>query len=104
MPSVDFESVRSRISMAQVLELVGFQAVARSGDQLRGPCPIHGSSSSQSRSFSVNVATHRYQCFKCGSKGGQLELWAKVRGVSVYQAALELCDRMGIETPWVRRR
>lgn len=81
--------------MAQVLELIGFEPTARSGDQLRGPCPIHRSTSRQSTSFSVNVVKHRYRCFKCGSSGGQLELWAALQGISVYQAALDLCVLAG---------
>ena len=103
MPGVDFNVVRSSISMAQVLELLDFEAVVCSGDQLRGPCPVHRSRSAQSTSFSVNLASNRYQCFKCGSAGGQLELWAAVQGISVYQAALDLCERFGVEVPWVRR-
>jgi DNA primase len=103
MPGIDFNAVRSTVSMAQVLELIGFEVAARSGDQLRGPCPIHGSSSPQSTSFSVNLTKHRYQCFTCGSAGGQLELWAAVQGISVYQAALDLCERLGVDVPWIHR-
>lgn len=103
MPGVDFNAVRFAISMAQVLELIGFEATARSGDQLRGPCPIHGSTSPHSTSFSVNLANHRYRCFKCGSAGGQLELYAAVQGISVYQAALDMCERFGIDVPWIHR-
>ena len=103
MPGVDFDLVRSRIAMANVLELVGFETVERSGDQVRGPCPVHRSNSPRSRSFSANLATHRYQCFKCGSAGGQLELWSAVRGTSVYEAALDLCERLRVEVPWIHR-
>ena len=42
MPGVDFEVLRQRISMADVLRLLQFQACSRRGDQLRGPCPVHG--------------------------------------------------------------
>lgn len=103
MPGVDFDLVRSRIAMAQVLDLIGFEPVDRSGDQLRGPCPVHRSSWPSSRSFSANLATHRYQCFKCGSGGGQLELWAAVRGITIYEAALDLCERLGVDVPWIHR-
>ena len=78
MPGIDFHAVRSMISMAQVLELIRFVAHECSGDQLRGPCPVHGSKSQKSRSFSVNLARSAYQCFKCGSWGNQLDLWAAV--------------------------
>lgn len=103
MPGIDFDLLRSRITLAQVLDLVGFRSVVRSGDQLRGPCPVHLSNSPQSKSFPANLSTNRYRCFKCGSAGGQLELWAAMQGISVYQAALDLCDRLGVETPWIQR-
>jgi DNA primase len=51
----------------------------------------------------VNLRTNRFQCFKCGQAGGQLELWASFRGISVHEAAIELCDRLGIDVPWIRR-
>jgi hypothetical protein len=41
--------------------------------------------------------------FKCGASGGQLELWAKHQQMTVYEAAVELCGKLGIDVPWVRR-
>lgn len=103
MPGIDFQVVRAQISMPQVLDLVGFVAKRQSGRQLRGSCPVHGSNSPRSRTFSVNLRTHRYRCFKCGSGGGQLELWAAVQRIPVYEAAVDLCKRLGIEPPWIHR-
>ena len=54
MPGVDYALVRRSVPMARVLELLAFKPVRRNGKQLRGPCPVHRSSSPQSRSFSVN--------------------------------------------------
>jgi len=56
-----------------------------------------------SRSFSVNVRLGRYRCFRCGSHGNALELWAAVHHLSVYAAAVDLCQQLGLEIPWVRR-
>ena len=42
MPSLDFQAVRAAVSISQVLEIVGFVAGEQSGDQVRGPCPVHG--------------------------------------------------------------
>lgn len=103
MPGVDFDVLRQRISIADVVQLLKFQASGRRGDQLRGPCPVHGSSSAQSRSFSVNVGLGRYHCFRCGSRGNALELWSAARGISIYAAAIELCQSFGLEVPWVDR-
>jgi hypothetical protein len=52
MPGVDFAMVRSRISLAQVLDLVGFIPIRRAGPQLRGPCPVRQCVSSDQRRFS----------------------------------------------------
>jgi DNA primase len=103
MPGVDFDQVRQRVSMAEVLRLLGFEPSSRRGGQLRGPCPVHGSTSAGSRSFSVSLELGRYQCFRCGSRGHALELWAAARGIGLYAATLELCERMGIKVPWKRR-
>ena len=103
MPGIDFAAVRSQISMAQVLDLIGFVAHESSGSQLRGPCPVRQSKSNRSRTFSVNLAENVYHCFKCGSAGGQLELWAAMNGMSVYAAALDLCVKLQLDVPWIRR-
>jgi DNA primase len=102
MPGIDFNVLRREITMQQVLDLLSFQPSGRSGDQLRGPCPIHHSTSPQSRSFSVNVAMRRYYCHKCESHGNQLELYAAAQGTSVYQAAIDLCNALGRDVPWIR--
>ena len=41
--------------MAEVLGLVGFVPCETSGDQVRGPCPVHHSASPSGRSFSANL-------------------------------------------------
>ena len=103
MPGVNFQVLRERIAMRDVLRQLPFEAAVQRGDQWRGPCPVHGSHQPRSRSFSVNVRLGRYQCFVCGSRGHALELWAAVRGASLHAAALELCPLLGIEVPWVTR-
>lgn len=103
MPGVDFQVVRQQVSMAEVLRMVGFEPTEVHGDQWRGPCPVHGSTRPRSRSFSVNVALGRYRCFRCGSRGNALELWAAVCRISIHAAAVELCERLGMEVPWIQR-
>jgi hypothetical protein len=44
MPSIDFAALRSTVSMVQVLELLNFNPVSRSGDELSGLRRVHGSS------------------------------------------------------------
>ena len=103
MPGVDFDVVRREITMQQVLDEIGFRATHRESDQLRGPCPVHGSTSKNSRVCSVNLSTQRYYCHKCKSHGNQLELYAAVQQTMLYQAAVDLCHALGQDVPWIRR-
>jgi DNA primase len=98
MAGIDFALVRSKTSIAEVLGLVGYRPSAIAPDQWRGPCPIHGSSA-KSRSFSVNTQRNLYQCFKCGSGGNQLDLWAALTRQSLYEATIDLCNRLHLEIP-----
>lgn len=103
MPGVDFNLLRNEITMEEVLDQLGFQATNRSGNQLHGPCPVHGSTSAGSRTFSVNLESGRYYCHKCHSKGNQLELWSAVHKLSIYKAAIDLCRALGRDVPEITR-
>jgi DNA primase len=103
MPGVDFEVVRSSVSMRQVLDWLGLEPSETSGNQWRGPCPLHGSSRAESRSFSVNIDFHRYQCFRCRSSGNPIEMWAAAKALSVYDAAIDLCGKANLSVPWITR-
>jgi hypothetical protein len=50
MPGVDFQAIRSLIPMARVLDQLGIVPHESSGEQVRGPCPVHRSNSQKSRS------------------------------------------------------
>src|SRR5271163_1157435 len=63
MPGINFRQLRADVSMAEVLQLLGFDILTRSGDQVRGPCPLHERSEhGKHRSFSANLAGHTFQC------------------------------------------
>jgi DNA primase len=104
VPAVDFDRLRTVIGMEQVLDLIGFKPVGRTGSQWYGCCPLHESRSRCSRSFSVNVALGRYYCHRCHSHGNQLELWAAATQLPLHRAAIDLCQRLGREVLWLRRR
>ena len=65
MPGVDFNVLRTEITMEQVLNQLGFQPTSRSGSQL--------------------------------------ELWATVNKLSMYEAAIDLCRALGREVPWIQQ-
>ena len=101
VPGIDFRAVREQISMAEVLALIGFEPQTASASGLRGPCPIHRSQTPRSRSFSVHVGRKVYRCFRCGSAGNHLDLYAAVTQQGVYQAALDLCAKLHLPIPWL---
>ena len=103
MPGVDFTAVQARVPMSKVLELVGFAARGIRGDQLHGPCPVHGSTSPRSRSFSVNLGKDLCYCHKCAFGGNQIHLWAKLKGMWPYEAAIDLCRETHADVPWIER-
>lgn len=98
---IDYAAVRQQISISQVLREIGWEPVKASGTQIRGPCPVHKSSREKSRIFSVNTQRNIWKCFKCDDGGNQLDLYAAVTGLPIYQACLELCEKLGIEPPWM---
>jgi putative transposase len=93
-PAIDFEAVKSRVSIAAVLKLLGIEVTKV---QHRGSCPLHGSTRGTSRCFSANQEKNVFHCFKCGQSGNALDLWAKATQQTPYDAALDLCARLGIE-------
>jgi DNA primase len=101
MPGVRFAEVRSRVSLAQVLALLGFVPCERARQEIRGPCPVHRSTSPKSRCFAANLKKNVYRCFRCGSAGNQLDLYAAATRQSLFIAAVDLCERVGCEVPWL---
>jgi hypothetical protein len=95
------------VPITAVLGLLGWQHRSRSGEQLRGPCPIHQSTSPKSRSFAVNIRRNIWYCHApaCKSGGNQLDLWAAATGLTEdpYQAALDLCEKLGLEVPYIEQ-
>jgi DNA primase len=103
MPGIDYERVRPSVSMKQVLDLLAFKAIEIRGEQLRGPCPIHNSKGSKSRSFVVSLRKNAFHCFECGAHGNQLDLLVAVTRRPLFEAAKDLCRQAGIEVPLIRR-
>jgi putative transposase len=98
-PAIDFTAVRTALTLAAVLQLLGFQPRSVHGAQQRGPCPLHGSTTGTSRCFSANLEQQSFHCFKCGRSGNALDLWAYATGQTPYDAAIDLCQRLGIALP-----
>jgi DNA primase len=99
MPSIDYQALRQTATIQQVLELLEFIRSERANDQVRGPCPIHRSQSPDSRSFCANLTRNAFQCFSCSAKGNQLDLYSQARSLPLYEATIELCQKLQIDIP-----
>jgi len=97
-PPIDFDAVKAAVTIAAVLQLLGTALHGR-GAQQRGPCPLHGSTSGTSRCFSAHFDKNVFHCFKCGRSGNALDLWAAATRQTPYDAAVDLCARLGISLP-----
>jgi DNA primase len=104
MAGVDYAALRSRLTLGQVLELLGFVPSTHFGAQVRGPCPVHGSHTPRSRSFSAHLERHCWHCFGCGAHGNALDLWVAATKLPLYEAALDLCQRLNLEVPRLTAR
>ena len=101
---IDFDALKATVSVVALLESIGWKPVQtrRGGNELRGPCPIHNSSSETSVIFSVTPSRNIFRCFKCKAGGDTIALSAYLFGIARDQrvkAAVELCKQLGIEIP-----
>jgi len=103
MPLIDLRAVCREIRLSGVLESLGWHARECRGAQVRGPCPVHGSSSPRSRSFSAHLGRNIWQCFRCGASGNALDLWLGIRQQPLYPAVLELYRQLGRAVPWLEQ-
>jgi DNA primase len=99
MPLIDYRLARSEVLLVEVLRLLDWQAQSSRGDQVRGPCPLHGSRSHRGRSFSAHLGRGVWHCFRCGASGNTLDLWQQATKQPLYQAVLDLYGRLGRAVP-----
>ena len=73
---VDFKAVKAAVSMEEVLNHYQVNWLRKSGDELRGRCPIHQGEGTDT--FHVNVLKNAFQCFagSCKKRGNVLDLVA----------------------------
>ena len=69
---VDFQVVKRAVSLQAVLDHYGVNWLRKSGDELRGRCPIHKGEGQ--RTLSVNLAKNAFRCYSCRKSAGQTTL------------------------------
>jgi len=99
---LDYRALREKISPRDVLDMFGVYYRVSTYGQGHGPCPVHGSSSDKSRSFRFNAEV--WYCGGCKKTGDAVALYAALTGRTTIDAAYELCDRLGVDIPYLERR
>lgn len=100
LAAIDFQRLRERISIEQVLRhLDCWEELRGTPPQLRGPCPIHDDGERRHDSFSVHVRKNIFRCFhaECGASGNVLDLWAAVRRLPLPEAARDLAVTFNLD-------
>ena len=72
-----------------------------SGNNLVGLCPFHNDTNS---SFSVDLATGKYDCFACGASGNYIGFVARSEGISTKEAYKKILREHGVEPPQPEQR
>ena len=98
---VDFTHVKNQVSLQRVLEHLGLAANLKGrGRQRRGPCPVHDQDGkTKGRTFAVQLDQNVFCCFypPCGIKGDVIDLWARLKGLKLREAALDLVNVFNLE-------
>ena len=105
MPYIDFEAVKRAVSCFDVLSWYGWHPAFIEGQEKRGPCPLHGSTNTRSRSFAV--CETGFFCHSCKKGGDAVRLYATLFKLDSYAAAVQMCERIGMPVPYygpLRRR
>lgn len=98
--SINYRQLRASVRIEAILSWMKWEASSGVGDQHRGPCPLCTASRIEPprpgarREFSVNMQRNIYRCFRCGSGGNALDLWASYRELSLNAAAQEIQSRL----------
>lgn len=91
MAYVDFALLKQRVSIEQVLAAYNIP-IKKSGSQLRGPCPICGTSAK--RAFVATPGENLWHCFgECDAGGDIITLVSKLNDIRPKEAALDIQER-----------
>src|ERR1051325_2424539 len=93
---VDFKTVKATVSFDQVLSHYGINWLKKTGDELRGRCPIHKGEGQEA--FHVNSTKGAFHCFSCGKRGNILDFTAAMENCSVRDAAVKLAGWFSVST------
>lgn len=102
IPLVDFRAIKTLVPIREALARVGWKSVWEKRSIVRGPCPLHASSRTDTRYFVA--AGVEWYCWSCRKGGDVTRLWRLIHGhESDLAAALDLCRVLHVEVPRVAR-
>ena len=93
---VDFKSVKSAVSMQMMLNHYQIHWLKKSGEELRGRCPIHQGEGQQS--FHVSLTKNAFHCFSCKARGNVLDFVGAMEKCSVREAAAKIQEWFAVTT------
>ena len=87
---VDFNLIKAAVTMEMLIVQYSITGLTKTGDELRGVCPIHKGKSK--REFAFNLGKNTFCCFApvCKARGNVLDFVARMEGCTVRDAALKL--------------
>src|SRR5580700_10744096 len=94
---VDFKAIKAAVSMQAVLDRYQINWLRKSGDELRGRCPIHQGEGQNT--FHVHLAKNAFNCFSCKARGNVLDFVAAMEKCSVRDAGLKLQEWYSVAQP-----
>jgi DNA primase len=104
MPSIDYDSVKRTYPLMAYLTAMGWVANHHEGDWWTGPCPLHGHPNNRSRSFHVHEQFNGWHCHVCKVGGSVLDLSMRLKRLSITDAALDVCQTLGLPVPYLSNR
>lgn len=98
-PSLDFRFLKAHVTVERVLEARGLLATLRPhGDNLVGPCPIHGGDSPNG--FVVSRTKNLWYCFtRCRAGGDVIDFVRRLDACDYRRCALYLASLAGPASP-----
>ncbi|MDP9476474.1 MAG: CHC2 zinc finger domain-containing protein [Actinomycetota bacterium] len=89
--------IKEQVSIETLASDLGAE-LRRSGEGLRGLCPVHGGRDRDA--FTVYPEQGRWHCFRCNEGGDVIALWMRAKGYHDFRTALiDLAGLYGVEAP-----
>jgi DNA primase len=82
--------------MQMVLDHYQVNWLRKSGQELRGKCPIHQGEGE--RTFHANLSKNAFNCFSCKARGNVLDFVAAMEKCAVREAALLLAEWFNVDS------